>query len=294
MTFVLVALVLAIALTASAPLLRRPERWSIRHPAAALATWVVIFCGGCLAFVVATVAVVAAAIRGNRHTGQAWLAPTAVVILAWVTLIVVGAVIALLTSRWEVRARSTSATRSELLLLTACRTYRTQVVAGVEVRYVDTDRVLAMSTRVGGPQIVVSRALVESLDPAQLRAVIEHERAHLRWRHDLIASTACLAYDTMPWLPAGRSFRRSVHLLVELAADDVAARVCGPTACVGALDAMHRLGVAEGADLRAQRLLAINADTPAAGRLSGAARSYAAAKSSRSPASSSSPSPRRR
>lgn len=62
----------------------------------------------------------------------------------------------------------------------------------------------------------------------QLRAVIEHEIAHLRWRHDLIRSTTGLVQDTLPWLPAGCAFRKSVNPLIEFAADDRAARVCAP------------------------------------------------------------------
>jgi Zn-dependent protease with chaperone function len=73
-------------------------------------------------------------------------------------------------------------------------------------------------------QIVVSAGTLDLLDAAELAAVLAHERAHLRARHDLVL---------LPFSALGRAFPRcrlvrqaqgSVGLLVEMLADDRALR----------------------------------------------------------------------
>jgi Zn-dependent protease with chaperone function len=76
-------------------------------------------------------------------------------------------------------------------------------------------------------QIVVSAGALDLLAPAELTAVLAHERAHLRARHDLVL---------IPFTSLRRAFPRSrvitqayqtVALLVEMMADDRALRVRG-------------------------------------------------------------------
>lgn len=75
--------------------------------------------------------------------------------------------------------------------------------------------------------VVVTSAAMDCLDDAQLAAVMAHEHAHLRGRHDVVvAGTAALA-DAFPFLPAFRVAATEVARLVELRADDVAARSAG-------------------------------------------------------------------
>lgn len=252
MLWTFAALGAALAVTAGAPLLRKPAGWSVRHPAVALVMWVTVFATGCMALAGSAIAVVVVAIT-ERAAASAWLTTTAVLVAAWVSLGVMGALLAVIGTRVDEWSTSKNAHRAELLLLTACATERVEIIGDVEVFYVRCERPFAMSLRDGGPRIVIAGSLESLLDAAQLRAVIEHERAHLRWRHDLVVSVAGLAQDTLPWLPAGCAFRRSVGLLVELVADDCAARVCGPAACAGALEQLHLADAAPGAYLRAQR-----------------------------------------
>lgn len=263
----------ALAVTLGAPLLRKPAGWSVRHPAGALVTWVGVFVAGCSALAGSAIAVVIVAIT-EQSAASAWLTTTAVVVSAWVSLGVMGALLAVVGTRVDQWSTSNNARRAELLLLTACATERVEVIGDVDVFHVRCERPFAMSLRDCGPRIVISSSLESALDAAQLRAVIEHERAHLKWRHDLVVSVAGLAQCTLPWLPAGRAFRRSVGLLVELVADDCAARVCGPAACAGALEQLHLADAAPGADLRAKR---VRTRPVKRHRLTGAGRSSAAA-----------------
>lgn len=253
MVWVFSVLGAALATAVGAPLLRKPAGWSVRHPAGALMAWVSVFIMGCTALFGSTIAVVMVAITDNP-AASGWLTTTVVLVSAWGSLGVTGALLAVVGTRVDERSTSSNARRAELLLLTACATERIEVIGEVEIFHVRSERPFAMSLRDGGPRIVISSSLESLLDAGPLRAVIEHERAHLRRRHDLVLSVAGLAQDTLPWLPAGCAFRRSVGLLVELVADDRAARVCGPAACAGALEQLHLADAVLGADLRAQRV----------------------------------------
>lgn len=71
-------------------------------------------------------------------------------------------------------------------------------------------------------RIVLSTAALAVLDDVRLAAVLAHERAHLRHRHDLVIAAA-MAFDrAFPHVPAFRHARDHVTRLVELAADDAA------------------------------------------------------------------------
>jgi len=86
--------------------------------------------------------------------------------------------------------------------------------------------------------IVLSRAAVEVLDPAQLDAVLAHERAHLAGRHHLlIALTRGLA-AVFPGVPLFGWGLDQVERLSEMCADDAAARRSGRPALAAALLAM--------------------------------------------------------
>lgn len=84
-------------------------------------------------------------------------------------------------------------------------------------------------------RVVVSRGVLTALDEAELRAVLAHERAHLAQRHDLVVLPFVALGSTFPGLPAVVVAREQVLLLVEVLADDRAARRHDPRALAGAL-----------------------------------------------------------
>jgi Zn-dependent protease with chaperone function len=83
--------------------------------------------------------------------------------------------------------------------------------------------------------VVVSTAALDRLDPEGLAAVLAHERAHQASRHHALVLVAEALRVGCPWLPAARLARQHVAGLVELAADDTAARRCGRAALAAAL-----------------------------------------------------------
>lgn len=92
--------------------------------------------------------------------------------------------------------------------------------------------------------IVLSTGARRGLGTRQLAAVLEHERAHLRRRHHLVLLLLDAAHALLPWSPTVRRAGARVPLLLEMAADDAAARVAGRRALA---DALRRVGNAPGA-----------------------------------------------
>ncbi len=86
-----------------------------------------------------------------------------------------------------------------------------------------------------GSRIVVTTGAIDALDDGQLRAVLAHERAHLRGRHHLLVTLAVALNAAFPRVPAFRIAREQVARLAELSADDVASATAHRLAVAGAL-----------------------------------------------------------
>src|SRR4029453_1926158 len=71
---------------------------------------------------------------------------------------------------------------------------------------------------------VLSDGLMAALEPAELRAVLIHENAHLSQRHDLLLWAFAAWRQALPWFPTTRLAQTAVNSLIEMLADDVALR----------------------------------------------------------------------
>ncbi len=72
--------------------------------------------------------------------------------------------------------------------------------------------------------IVISAGALNLLDQAELAAVLAHERAHLRARHDLVLLPFTALLRAFRWSATARAANAEVALLVEMLADDRARR----------------------------------------------------------------------
>ncbi|MBO3747288.1 M56 family metallopeptidase [Streptosporangiaceae bacterium NEAU-GS5] len=72
-------------------------------------------------------------------------------------------------------------------------------------------------------QVVVSAGTLRLLSPDELRAVLAHEAAHARERHDLVLLPFAALRQAVP---VARIAHDAVALLIEMAADDRARRYC--------------------------------------------------------------------
>lgn len=84
-------------------------------------------------------------------------------------------------------------------------------------------------------RIVISEGAFETLGDDEIRAVLTHERSHLRARHDLVLEAFTAVYAAFPHFVRSRSALGSVQLLVEMLADDSARRTAGTTPLARAL-----------------------------------------------------------
>ncbi len=102
-------------------------------------------------------------------------------------------------------------------------------------RVLDHDAALAYCIPGRGGRIVLTSAAVSTLTPDQLAAVIAHERAHLRGRHDVVLFASEVARAAFPWVRFFGVAKEQTAGLVEMLADDQAARQAGSLSLASAL-----------------------------------------------------------
>lgn len=112
-----------------------------------------------------------------------------------------------------------------------------------------------------GSRVVVSEGTLAELDPDEVDAVIAHELAHVRARHDLVLDTFTAVNRAFPHLIRSEIPVRQCRLLVEMLADDAARRRTGalPLAramitLAGAPVPAAALGAGAATELRVRRL----------------------------------------
>jgi Zn-dependent protease with chaperone function len=76
-------------------------------------------------------------------------------------------------------------------------------------------------------RVVLSRGTLSALSHPELTAILRHERAHLRARHDLVLEGFTAVHTAFPRFVRSSSALSAVRLLVELLADDAAVRAGG-------------------------------------------------------------------
>ena len=85
------------------------------------------------------------------------------------------------------------------------------------------------------PTVILTTGALQALDPGQLDAVLAHERAHLAGHHHRLLALARIGRLVLPFLPLMRDADAQVARLVELHADDAAARARDPRSLATAL-----------------------------------------------------------
>ncbi|MDX6283228.1 MAG: hypothetical protein QOH03_4299, partial [Kribbellaceae bacterium] len=89
-----------------------------------------------------------------------------------------------------------------------------------------------------GARVVVSVGALDRLDDSELRAVLAHEQAHLRARHDLVLEAFTALHMAFPRFVRSDVALDQARTLVELLADDDARRRNGPLPLARALVAL--------------------------------------------------------
>lgn len=171
---------------------------------------------------------------GALTAGRGDLRPAAVLVL----LLAVATALALLSLRDQVRATRRLAHRVRSLALPVpafLADAAEKVGLAGRVDLLDADEPFSFAHGLVGPRVAVSRALLDSAEPAELLAVLEHERYHVRRLDPLKVVIARAASSAYFFLPALRGLRRRYAAASELAADRRAMTRCGQGALAGAL-----------------------------------------------------------
>lgn len=112
---------------------------------------------------------------------------------------------------------------------------RTESVAGYQVTVVADPQPAAFALGRGRCGIIVSTGLLEKLSAYELRAVLEHEAAHLRERHHLILDFIGSITGPLRWVPFAAAIADSVPHYLEISADNAAQRRVGTRPLASAL-----------------------------------------------------------
>ena len=249
----------ATVLAAGVPAYLARAGWCTRRPALALNLWCAAYLGGLGSLTASLGWALAVGLAGSGPASGPDpypQGPTSAVIFCWAGLVAIGALTSLALTRSEPLSDDHRRTVALFTLLAAAAAYRSEPYRGIDVSYVESDRPLAVSLPGRTARVVVTSRLEDALTTGELHAVIEHERAHLVRRHGWIAQLARLNVTCTPALPGARQLDRSTRLLVELVADDAAARACGSVDLAGALTTMATLTGDQSLLLRARRVAA--------------------------------------
>lgn len=107
--------------------------------------------------------------------------------------------------------------------------------AGDGLRVLDVPEPLAYCLPGVRSRVVVSRGTLTALADKEIAAILSHERAHLRARHDLVLEMFTAVHAAFPRFVRSANALDAVRLLIELLADDAAVRAAGPTPLARAL-----------------------------------------------------------
>ncbi|MFI1735035.1 M56 family metallopeptidase [Streptomyces acidicola] len=221
----------AVLVGVAVPALLSRARWAHRAPALAVAAWQ----GLMATFVVATTLAVyhLGIAEQHAHNGIVGLLTVCGLVtgapasgseptLADVLALAAPAVIVLLPAGWLVRCswRAHRARQRHLDLLTLVGEPAPEYGATVVDHEVPAVYCLPGRFR----RVVVTRGALDALSEDQLRAVLEHERAHIQGRHYLLHLVTDAFSRAFPGLPLARHAKEQTALLVEMIADDRALR----------------------------------------------------------------------
>jgi Zn-dependent protease with chaperone function len=231
---------LALLLVGPVPALLARATWPYRAPRAAIVLWQSIASAAVLSAFSAGIAI-ASRLFVPGDDGR----PTATItseirVLGWplwltyvgvfALTLLIGARLALAVLQVAIATRRRRAHHRMLVdLVGGCR----DGVSGLRV--LDVSEPLAYCLPGVRSRVVVSEGTLNTLSDNEIAAILSHERAHLRARHDLVLEMFTAVHAAFPRFVRSASALDAVRVLVELLADDAAVRVAGPTPLARAL-----------------------------------------------------------
>ena len=233
---------LAVMLVGPVPALLARATWPLRAPRAAMVLWQAIAVAAVLSAFSAGIAIASRlfvpgadgrptaslAAEIGRLGWPLWLLDVAVFALT----LLIGARLTVAVIRVAVSTRRRRAHHRMLVDLLGLSSDAVSVSAracarGRDLRVLEVAQPLAYCLPGVRGRVVVSEGTLDSLAEAEVAAILGHERAHLRARHDLVLEAFTAAHAAFPRFVRSASALDAVQLLAELLADDAAVRVAG-------------------------------------------------------------------
>ncbi len=250
---------LALLLVGPVPALLARASWPLRAPRAAVVLWQSIAVAAVLSAFSAGIAIASKLFvpgpdgRPTTLLGEIdqlgwplWALSIAVfglTLLIGARLVVAGTQVFVSTRR----RRSHHRTLVDILGVTHDRAAAQACTRARELRILDVAQPLAYCLPGVRSRVVVSEGALTSLADAEVTAILTHESAHLRARHDLVLEAFTAVYIAFPRFVRSRNALDAVRLLIELLADDAAVRAAGPTPLARALVACASARAPKGA-----------------------------------------------
>ncbi len=239
---------LAVLLAGPAPALLARAAWPLRAPRAAMVLWQAIALAAALSAFSAGIAiatrllmpgsdgrptagVIGAAGRLGWSLWTAYIAVFALTVLVGARLLIAVARLAVANRRRRAHHRMVV----DLVGVGHDAALAQQRAHTRDLRVLDIAQPLAYCLPGVRSRVVVSEGALSTLTDAEVTAILSHERAHLRARHDLVLEAFTAVHAAFPRLVRSANALRAVQLLVELLADDAAVRATGRTPLARAL-----------------------------------------------------------
>ncbi|MBV5243551.1 MULTISPECIES: M56 family metallopeptidase [Mycolicibacterium] len=234
---------LALLLSGPVPAMLARAAWPLRAPRAAIVLWQSIAAAAVLSAFSAGIAIASRLFvpgPDGRPTSTivgeiavlGWPLWTAYVVVFLLTL-VIGARLVVSVLNVAIATRRRRAHHRMVVDLVGAHHSRTR--SRSSLRVLDVDEPLAYCLPGVRSRVVVSEGALKTLADNEMSAILEHEHAHLRARHDLVLEMFTAVHAAFPRLVRSGHALNAVRLLIELLADDAAVRAEGPTPLARAL-----------------------------------------------------------
>jgi Zn-dependent protease with chaperone function len=237
--------VVALVLSGPVPAMLARASWPSRAPRAAIVLWQAVALAAVLSAFSAGIAI-ASRLFAPGPDGR----PTATIaseidVLGWplwivyvavfALTLVIGARLAVAVVQVAIATRRRRAHHRMVVDLVGKSQKWAHVQAGDGLRILNVREPLAYCLPGVRSRVVVSEGTLTALADNEIAAILSHERAHLRARHDLVLEMFTAVHAAFPRFVRSASALGAVRLLIEMLADDAAVRAAGPTPLARAL-----------------------------------------------------------
>jgi Zn-dependent protease with chaperone function len=238
--------IVALLLSGPVPALLARASWPMRAPRAAIVLWQAIAVAAVLSAFSAGIAIAsrlfvpgpdgrATATITSEIAQLGWPLWSLYVVVLAITL-VIGARLAVAVMQVAIATRRRRAHHRMLVDLLGKSHHAVPVCTKAhDVRILDVKQPLAYCLPGVRGRVVVSEGTLNTLGDNEITAIMSHERAHLRARHDLVLEMFTAVHAAFPRFVRSASALDAVRFLIELLADDAAVRVAGPAPLARAL-----------------------------------------------------------